>query len=150
MNTFVLDRINIQNQKAKVTIVPASPPPQILSEPIAPEDFKSLLLNEFNKTVEVIEALPDEKRFDTIYDFAAWYPENVKSFNEEQNKALMTLMDTRQMIENGCGCKRKGRERAAFDYYKEFWDKNKTNDLLPALLKASGAKKISIGALNFP
>ena len=86
----------------------------------------------------------EEVSFPSIFDFVGWYEQNKTKFSGPQQEALDTLVGARRMIEDGCACKRHGREYAANEYYRTFWTNNLKTDMMSTLLSALGAKKVLI------
>lgn len=124
----------------------------VSSPAIAPESLKLLLLESLKIASEPAPVVGDTcKLFNHVWDFVEWYEPNRADFSEDQKKALDTLIQVRDMVNTGCGCKRAHRESAANDYFKTFWLNNQTTDLLPTVLKISNSTKLQIGNfLTFP
>ena len=148
MNNIVVERIRVQFEKVATSDTQQISTETVsLSPPISPEKLKELLFNLIKEPPQpqVIQIENDEVKFENIYEFVAWYLTNKDKFSEQQQKALETLVSARRSIEEGCGCRRAGRQSGAFAYFRIFWENNLNNDLLPTLLKVTNAKKINIG-----
>lgn len=117
------------------------------SPPIALDELRDILLNEFGlKNQEEICEL-DSLHFESIYDFVSWYSANQSKFVQNQKVALDTFVQVRAAIESGCICKRAKREVVAHQYFADFWANNCKTDLLATVAKVAGAKKVSVGNL---
>jgi hypothetical protein len=144
MHNVALDRIRSQvqgippMQTAAITVIeiPENPP-------ISRDELRVLLLDLFKEEapIVIIPASP-LTHFVHLWSFVEWYEPNKEKFNEQQRQALDTLLQTRDMVNTGCPCKRAHRESAANEYFKSFWLNNQDNDLIPSVLKHTGSDKI--------
>lgn len=141
----VTDRINSQisiprqeNPEFEGPIV--APEPAI---PIEPDELKKIFVQELLS--EPVEALiaDNTMSFDGIESFVSWYFNVRDLFSEGQKVALSTLVQCRDMIFHGCKCKEKERRVQANEYYKIFWENNKTTDLPLKILEIGQFSKIS-------
>ena len=145
MNNIVLNRFFEQRRDIPPNaLAPKAEPIVIPPDPAVSASELREFLNQtvVPNTVVVPETQNDEARFPNIYNFVDWYSQNQSKFSAEQQTALNTLIQMRQLIENGCACKRAGREYAADDYYKTFWLNNVKTDMMSALLAALNVKKV--------
>lgn len=150
MGNIVTDRIKEQLKPAPEPVVNlilnTEPAP---SKPIEPNNLADLLES------QVIEPEPEQVneiiQFLNIYDFVTWYLQHKDAFSEPQVQALETLVQSRDMIHQGCACKTHSREQAAQDYFRGFWMGNLNNDMIPTVLKIAGSKRAVFGNfLSYP
>lgn len=143
MSNPVIDRIQNQiTQKAPQPLLIAAE--QItISPPVAESVLYELFLKEFLEESLPVQVTPQEAGFGNIFDFVAWYVEHQDQFSPEQRVALNTLVQTRDMVFQGCNCKQPQREYAAREYFKTFWTNNANTDMMPTLLKALGVQRVT-------
>ena len=154
---LVLNRIIGQKRDVPPN-VPAptqEPIPERQDPPLSVEELKKFLLDTMPETPPpspiVSLAVQEDIRFPNIYTFVDWYVPNKEKFSPEQQTALDTLVGMRGLIEQGCACKRAGREYAANDYYQTFWLNNLKTDMMPTLLAALNVKKVFLSeAIEYP
>ena len=118
-----------------------------LSPPISLEELRAVLMSEIcpePQLVPVNTDVPIVLNFRNIFDFTAWYSSNRDGFNPKQQEALDTLIKTRDLVEQGCSCKRSGREMMAHNYFANFWTNNKNTDLMETIAKVANAKIVTI------
>lgn len=157
MNNIIFDRIKKQTEDNirlnKVTTAIDNIVAHQKQTPIPPTELQTTLENLF-LTEKIEESKPIESLniiFPDLFHFCEWYGNNKTKFTEIQQKALGTLVEARDLINVGCACKRQQRLNAANNYFKIFWDNNQKNDLIPTVLKISGAKSVEFGDfLRFP
>ena len=153
MNDFVLKRINNQinrfkKEDAVFTNAVRVEEKKTLTIPLDENILRRLLMDniEDDETkLQVSQDVPVELEiftFEGIEHFCSWYEPLAASFTEAQRIAITTLVDTKNMINNGCGCKRKQRFGQAEGYYTTFWTENRETDLPLAVRSVVGAKKI--------
>ena len=122
-----------------------------LSTPISLDELRDILMHELSSPVNPEQpapcTVPEAIHFENIYDFSSWYSSNQHGFSSLQQVALDTILQTRQLIEVGCACKRASRENMAHQYFNTFWTQNRKTDLLATIAKVTKAKKVSIGAI---
>jgi len=162
MSNLVFQRFqNEHNVKSNITPIPFVPITESTkvskdtSPVVIPEVLREQLIIKLNpqpKIVEesVVNSIPNPIKlelvhFATLYEFVHWYENNKTLFSEEQQKPLNTLIDARNMTTSGCNCDKNKRRMIAEEYFKNFWLKNKTTDLLPTLQKNLNTNKILIG-----
>lgn len=128
MSNLVLNRINKQINNVTPVVTVVEPAPVLHEEtksiPLSSEEIKNLFIEE-----KPVETSLNEITFDGIESFVAWYQGKEKDFTPEQNVPLSTLVEMRNYINSGCGCKRDYRLNQANEYYKEFWRQNSQTDL---------------------
>ena len=91
-------------------------------------------MNELVPTEQPKEAAPSNvKIFDGIEDFCFWYYILKDRFTEQQNVALTTLIQARDVINMGCSCKRQARRAQSNQYFKEFWLNNQSTDMVTVI-----------------
>lgn len=139
------------SQPASVTPLPP------IDNPAIPEDkLREILIDacideaeaEAERPVGLLEPL---RHFPHLWSFVEWYEPNREKFSEAQRTPLDTLIQTRDMVNSGCGCKRASREAAANDYFKSFWLNNQSNDLIPSVLKHVGSERVQFANfLTYP
>lgn len=154
MHDIIFDRIRNQVQG-----IPAMQPmriehpPLIENPPVSREELHALFLELFKEPEPpaiIIESVP-LVHFPHLWSFVEWYEPNREKFTEAQRVPLDTLIQTRDMVNTGCGCRRASRETAANAYFKDFWLNNQTTDLMPAVLKNVGSEKIQFAHfLTYP
>lgn len=131
MNRLVLDRIK-QQMAPSNTEAQVKPQPVVEEQreiyALAPEELKKLFMNEVEAaTAPAIQT--NDRVFDGIEDFVTWYVGVKDKFTDGQNVALLSLIQTRDMINIGCGCKRAQRKQQANQYFQLFWTRNLETDL---------------------
>jgi len=169
MNNVLSQRFRTEgNGIPNITPIPFKP---VIEQPqkvednspiIPPEVLRQKLLDKLNPQPQVIEAefaptsIPNPIRlelvhFASLYEFAHWYENNISLFSEAQQKPLNTLIEARNLTTTGCNCDKNKRKIAAEDYFRNFWLKNKSTDLLPTLQKNLNTRKLIIGNfISFP
>ena len=111
-------------------------------------ELKNLLMEEIDsanseKKIEVVEDnQPKDRVFGGIIDFVDWFTPNKEKFTEKQLIPLNTLVQARQMIEIGCGCKRAQRLNQSDEYFKVFWMNNKNTDLPETVMRIGNFKTL--------
>lgn len=121
-----------------------------LSPPVSLDELRDILMNELGAPIlpaEPVCAAPESIHFENIYDFSSWYGNNQTGFSDMQKVALDTILQTRQLIEMGCACKRSSRENMAHQYFNTFWTQNRKTDLLATIAKVTNAKRVTIGSI---
>lgn len=109
-----------------------------LPMPLTSEEIRNIFMEP-----EAPELVPSEiKIFDGIESFVAWYVPLNNKFSEAQNMALSSLVQTRDFINSGCGCKRQQRLNQAEEYYKDFWTRNASTDLPQKVLEVGGFRSV--------
>ena len=170
MSNLVFQRFQNNNiTRANMTPVPFIPnndEPRVLKDNspiVTPEVLRDKLEEKLNPKPLIVETAPAEPtsvpnpiklelvQFATLYEFVHWYENNKSLFSEAQQKPLDTLIEARNITTSGCNCDKNKRKLVAEEYFKNFWVKNKTTDLLPTLQKNLNTKKILIGNfISFP
>jgi len=120
----------------------------MLGKPLSIDILRELLIKELKDIIEpqiIVDTIVEELNFASLYDFVDWYEGHQDGFSSPQRTALDTLIQTRNMINAGCNCKRPQREHIAAEYYQTFWENNAKTDIIPTLLKAAKAKRIRFG-----
>ena len=152
MNNVALSRINQQILDArristKVNLIKEASP---LCHPLSPDDLRSLLLKELQDDVKT-DVKTDRREFSGLEDFVSWCFPLKDKFNERQQQAVSTLFQVRQMVDQGCRCRRKGRLQKAEEYFKIFWEKNAVTDLPTTVMILGNFKSISfaVGGVKF-
>lgn len=126
------------------------------SKIIEPAILREKLIEKLNPKPQIIESAPQPScvpnpvrlelvHFASLYEFVHWYENNKILFSDVQQKPLDTLIEARNITMAGCNCDKNKRKLLAEDYFKTFWLKNKTTDLLPTLQKNLNTKKLLIG-----
>lgn len=152
MSSIVLERINKQLNNFNQKSTPDSNIEQIqkqeikieLSPAISPEKLRKIFMSELNKPE--VHKLPQNTlymKFDGVESFVNWYLPLKDKFSEEQNIAMSTLIQARDIINVGCGCKRKNRLEQANNYFKTFWEKNSQTDLPNKIISVGNFNSIS-------
>lgn len=126
-----MDRIKQQmalsNKDAQVV-----PQPEVEGERIvcglSPEELKRLFMSEV-ESAATPTVQTNERVFDGIEDFVGWYLNVKEKFSPGQVVALSSLIQYRDVINIGCGCKRQQRKAHANEYYRTFWTNNLVTDL---------------------
>jgi hypothetical protein len=145
MSNFVIQRIQRQiNVNTPAPVVVAESVYE-LSPPVPADELYLLFVKEFTQEIPKVMEANKEIGFGNIYDFVAWYVENKKHFSAAQQVPLDTLIQTRDMVFQGCNCKQQQRDYAANEYFKTFWSNNVSTDIMPTLLKATNASVVKIG-----
>jgi hypothetical protein len=149
MSNLVLDRIKRQSQQSNLVRIESKQEEKIVVKalPIAisPDKLKNIFMSELVQP-EVLP--PKDMVFGGIQDFVAWLVPVKDSFTPEQIVPLSTLIQARDMIEIGCGCKRANRIRQANDYFKTFWINNQANDLPQKVIQVGNFSSISFAIDN--
>jgi hypothetical protein len=148
--SILLDRLNGQISQAKVerkpdldfSVFQNRPPLKEEVKPIESSVLRKLLME--NLEEKPVVEIKEEIVFDGIVSFVSWYLNVVTEFSEGQNKALSTLVDTRNMIENGCGCKRHHRQGVADGYFRTFWAENGATDMPKRITEVAAVKTVKI------
>lgn len=118
---------------------------------LTPIELKKILMEELAPVVnsDVKEDNKDiHMAFGGIIEFVDWLTPNLDKFNDNQKIPLSTLIQVRQSVEIGCGCRRKGRLENAENYFKIFWEKNALTDLPESVLRIGGFKSITFSTQN--
>jgi hypothetical protein len=143
MNNLVLDRINQQLTVSKKEIQVAQPAEveeRREVNALPPDELKKLFMDELAPTPLAPEG---ERIFNGIEDFVSWYLGVKDQFSEGQVVALSTLVQTANLINIGCACKKANRINQANDYYRIFWTKNMKTDLPSKVHSVSGVSSVS-------
>ena len=156
MSNLVLDRIKRQTDENTAS----NKIEQVLNHvfekqnqiPISTEELQLTLNNLFLEEPLKQDISPNELlEFPDLFHFCEWYLNHKEFFSENQQRALGTLVEARDLINVGCACKRQQRLDAAINYFKIFWENNTKNDLIPRVLEVSKAKRILFGNfLQYP
>ena len=154
MNNIALERIKSQSKDFVKTPIAFGGAVKIVENPaIKPEDLKKFLEEELLKEnkIQNINIFTDNKnqdfslkKWDNLYDFVLWYSGKRDLFSDKQKSALDTLVQARDLINKGCACRKRQREEVSFAYYRDFWEKNKSTDLLFTVKKVAGTSKIEL------
>jgi hypothetical protein len=122
---------------------------------INPEELKEKLLNKINnqnnKTNNTTMEKKDEPQdievvhFSCLEEFVFWYEGNKNFFNENQQNALNSLIEAKNLSNGGCNCTKQNRKNMANKYFQDFWNNNKKTDLIATLANALKTKKIIFG-----
>ncbi len=146
VNELVLRRID--NRIRKTPLVPVTEksekkeePKKNLPNPLSSDILKELLLSSLreDKVKEILFEL-DEIKFNGIEHFVSWYETVREEFSDPQRKALETLVQMRDAINIGCGCRRSQRLDGANNYYIDFWLSNASTDLPDKVKEITKAK----------
>lgn len=156
MNESVLRRINEQIQKSSVLkpiitdIKPHEPPK--LSDPLDQESLRKLLMENIEEKLDIIPEVVNNEAVDLVFNgiesFVGWYEPLKDKFTESQNIAMATLIQMRDMINAGCGCKRGHRLDNANNYFVTFWTQNAATDMPKKVMEVGNAKSISFKVQN--
>jgi hypothetical protein len=143
MGNLALDRIKQQINSPPVASTHVEASPQVVEKPrpnpISSEELRKIFMPEEQAPVV---APSEDKKFDGIEEFVAWYLPVRDKFSDPQNVALSTLVQTRDFINSGCGCKRQQRLNQANEYYKSFWSQNTATDLPQKVCEVGGFKSV--------
>jgi hypothetical protein len=151
MHNFLLERLKKQMEKAKVKAIQPVIEIVTISPPVSLILLRQLLNEAIKEELIVKPTIPQELSFANVFEFVEWYEKNQENFSPEQRVALNTLVQTRDMIGVGCNCRRPQREQAAWEYFKIFWENNIKTDIIPTIMKISGASVVKFGNfLIFP
>lgn len=128
------------------------------SQIVDPEILRIKLLEKLNPEPKIIMEENENEipkieliHFATLEEFASWYEKSKDLFSEKQQKPLNTLVEARNMATGGCNCNLQHRKNMANNYFRDFWIRNQSTDLLPTLQKILQTKKIIFGDfLSFP
>jgi len=118
------------------------------NKPISPDDLRVELENKMSEEISSDQnalTQPDksgEKIFSSLREFNFFYLNNKSEFSEKQQSAFDTLIQAEGSIDKGCSCKRNQRESAAFGYYKDFFIRNSSTDMIPSIKNAAKAEKL--------
>ena len=157
MHNVVLNRIREQIRSSAPSMI--LPPTKreakvvVLSSPISPDELRALLMSVIEKVgiipapVQQMQSL-DELHINNVHAFSDWYEPVREKFTPLQQVALDTIVQSRQMVNNGCACKRELRDNAAHAYFQNFWTNNWKTDLVQAIFNVAGAKRIFLGFNN--
>jgi len=118
--------------------------PEILRQKIKEKLFpkpKIIMSENLDNAKQILELV----HFSSLFEFVSWYESNQKEFSENQQKALNSLIDAKNMTLGGCNCDREKRKFIAEDYFRKFWSQNKTTDLPSTLQKILNTKKLLFG-----
>jgi hypothetical protein len=142
MSNLVLERIKQQINPAPTpsTSIEVSTPvvDKLPPTPISSEELRKIFMPDAPPMPVALE----DKKFDGIEEFVAWYLPLRDKFTEQQNIALITLVQMRDFINSGCNCKRQQRLNQANEYYKTFWSQNQTTDLPQKVCEVGGFKSV--------
>lgn len=119
------------------------------SQIVDPEILRIKLLEKLNPEPKIIMEENENEipkieliHFATLEEFASWYEKSKDLFSEKQQKPLNTLVEARNMATGGCNCNLQHRKNMANNYFRDFWIRNQSTDLLPTLQKILQTKKL--------
>ena len=151
MNNAVLERVNLRIKDAQIK-------PQIqedfipevkknLPNPLSLVKLKGLLMDSLENTEpNITPVIPvqesEEVIFNGIEHFVGWYETMKEKFTDPQRKALDTLIQARDMINTGCGCRRGHRLDGANNYFMDFWASNASTDMPKKLKEVANTKRV--------
>lgn len=153
--SLVLDRLNAQINNSIIRpnilneAIRPEIPKKILSKPLSLDILREVLMEnlEVKETIPVVAeniiSEPIDKVFNGIEDFVGWYETVKDKFSENQNVAFATLVQARDMINPGCGCKRKQRLAGANNYFVTFWNQNAQTDMPKKVMEVANAKTLA-------
>lgn len=120
-------------------------------DPLTPQEVRYYLEKLEKETNKDMEETPNSITFDSIQNFCAWYEPQRDSFLDKQKAPFDTLTQTKGMINLGCACKIHVRQKMADEYYKNFFTKNQTTDLIPKIKEVAKVETIifKIGSEEF-
>jgi hypothetical protein len=142
MNKLVLDRINgqIKNSKIpRIITLKQKIQKKELQKPLGCDILKDILI----KSCNLVKKNNMDITFNNVEEFVSWYEPLKDRFSEAQNIALSSLVSARDMINNGCGCKRKQRLDAAGNYFRTFWQENSHTDLPYKVMEVSNSQSVT-------
>jgi hypothetical protein len=159
MSYLVLNRINaqllaskrVEERKEKIQEVKQEEITKPQVTPIRPEELKEILMEELKpeeSPEKTEQGINEDKIFSGVEDFVDWLIPIKHKFSKNQLIPLTTLIQVKEAINVGCGCRRKNRIEQANQYFQTFWEKNKNTDLPATVLAIGNFKSITFSVPN--